>query len=144
MRKITVCMILVILFTASIFLTSCNREYADYSADVTTFMIEDDGEFKILTVSDLHFCNYESGEEQFDEDMLNRLDKLIKHSEPDLIVILGDMVYSHNSSRVDALGALAEIIDGYKIPWAPVYGNHDGENPSGSTSRRILLTIKRL
>lgn len=51
------------------------------------------------------------------------IDKAIKETNPDLITLTGD-----NGTSPMAYVRIIEVLDSYGIPWAPVMGNHDGEN----------------
>ena len=52
------------------------------------------------------------------------IEKLVSSEKPDLIVITGDIVVSGSSKKdVDKLFKFMEQL---QIPWAPVFGNHDG------------------
>lgn len=130
MKKLISIICVIAVFAIILPLSSCNKNYDE---SVTAFQLNEKGEFKILTIADLHFMNNNSIE---DENMLERMEFLINETEPELLIILGDLVYS-DVDRVEALRVLIDIIDSYKIPWAPVYGNHDPENPKG-----ILYTSK--
>lgn len=138
MRKIIVSIITLMLLT-SITLTaaSCGNIYADYSADVTSYKLDAEGEFKILTLADLHFKNDSSTE---DANMLARMDSLITNTQPDLIIVLGDLLYA-DDCKVEALQVISDAIDSYMIPWAPVFGNHDPENPSDSLTTTRAQSI---
>jgi 3',5'-cyclic AMP phosphodiesterase CpdA len=83
--------------------------------------MQTDGEFRILQLTDI----------QLDMPFQSRktlervIDTLIEENDPDLIVLTGDNVagpFSH--FYVDYV---IELMDSYKIPWAPVFGNHDRE-----------------
>lgn len=58
------------------------------------------------------------------------MDALVKKTQPDLIVLLGDNL-SAMASRF-SIGNFIKHIDSYQIPWAPVFGNHDSELPTNS------------
>jgi len=58
----------------------------------------------------------------------NTFTTLVSTYKPDLITITGD--FGDYDSLKDSLIYLADYIDSFKIPWAPVFGNHDNE---GST-----------
>ena len=51
------------------------------------------------------------------------IDKMVADMQPDLITLSGD-----NAWGTTAYIKLVEWIDSYGIPWAPVMGNHDGED----------------
>jgi len=55
------------------------------------------------------------------------LEKSIKDNNPDLILLTGDLVYGEFDDNGSNLKELIEYMDSYKIPWAPVFGNHDNE-----------------
>ena len=50
---------------------------------------------------------------------------------PDLILLTGDLVYGEFDDNGTSLTALIEFMDGFGIPWAPVFGNHDNESKLG-------------
>ena len=55
------------------------------------------------------------------------IDKAIKDSKPDLIIITGDIVYGEFDDNGSNLIEFCKFMDKYKIPWAPIFGNHDNE-----------------
>lgn len=130
MNKIIRLVIVVIIIMSLVTFTGCNNK--------DDFYLNEDGEFKILTLADLHFMNNDSIE---DQEMLDRMDRLVEHTSPDLIVLLGDMTYTLNNDEV--LRVLVEKIDTYKIPWAPVYGNHDPESSNSRGSAQVAINNKR-
>ncbi|MBR2968335.1 MAG: metallophosphoesterase [Clostridia bacterium] len=56
---------------------------------------------------------------------------LIERSSPDLIILTGDVVYGEFDDDGSALTAFIEFMDGFGIPWAPVFGNHEAESRMG-------------
>ncbi len=58
--------------------------------------------------------------------------KAIERVQPDLILITGDLVYGQFDDAGTSLQALIAEMDSYKIPWAPVFGNHDNESKKGA------------
>lgn len=143
MRKIIISLLtLTIFFSLLIFMFSCNKVYSEYFTNVTTYTLDNNGEFKILTLADTHFENDGSQEDIY---MFARVNELITYSEPDLVIILGDMVYS-DTSRIAALQVFADCMDTFDIPWACVYGNHDPENGDallGITNRTNSIANKK-
>ena len=53
------------------------------------------------------------------------MDKLVEEENPDLIILPGDNVSGFTTKIY--LKWLIDKMESYKIPWAPVYGNHDME-----------------
>lgn len=57
--------------------------------------------------------------------------KVIEEARPDLIIMTGDLVYGEFDDNGTALLDLISFMEGFKIPWAPVFGNHDNESTKG-------------
>lgn len=55
----------------------------------------------------------------------------IKNYKPDFIIITGDLVYGEFDDTGEALLEFIKFMDSFKIPWAPVFGNHDNESRKG-------------
>ncbi len=64
---------------------------------------------------------------------------LVERSKPDLIVLTGDNVYGEFDDNGKMWSEFVELMDSFKIPWAPVFGNHDNESEIG-----VRAQIKRL
>lgn len=83
------------------------------------------GRFKILCISDLH------GVVNFDRRILRDLGALLDYTKPDLLMILGDMVWKDAMESKENMRAfmrpVAEVIESRNIPWAHVFGNHDND-----------------
>jgi len=56
---------------------------------------------------------------------------LVKKTNPDLIVITGDIVYGEFDDSGKTFCEFCDFMDSLEIPWAPVYGNHDNESQKG-------------
>lgn len=81
-------------------------------------------DFTILNLADIQICDLEGAK---DKKVVHRqIDYLVKQTKPDLITLTGDQVWS-NENRY-SLKAIISWLDSYKIPWAPVFGNHDCGN----------------
>lgn len=93
-----------------------------FSIEENTYILEKnpDEDFVILNLSDIQLSD-EDAHGYYGDLAEALIDKLIKDSDPDLITLSGDNVYGW-------LGWiwLIDLLDSYKIPWAPVFGNHDG------------------
>ncbi len=78
-------------------------------------------DFKILMLTDTQlWANLGKNKECYDE-----MDKLVEKTKPDMITLPGD-VLSAEASRF-SINNFIKHMDSYKIPWAPVFGNHDNE-----------------
>ena len=62
----------------------------------------------------------------------NYVEETIESTNPDLIIITGDLVYGKYDDNGSAFQNLVAFIDGFEIPWAPVFGNHDNESAMGA------------
>lgn len=83
-------------------------------------------DFKILMLTDTQlWTDLGVNKKCYDE-----MDKLVAETSPDLIVLPGD-VLSAFASRF-SINKFIKHMDSYKIPWAPVFGNHDDEIPTNS------------
>lgn len=91
--------------------------------DTVTIQKEPGKDFKILNLADIQYNDT--------LDIFNRayteetIRTLIEQEKPDLITMTGDQVWAafQKQSQKD----LIKFMDSFGIPWAPVYGNHDGE-----------------
>lgn len=91
-----------------------------------TFVKEPGKDFKILNLTDTQLSNKEWEEGHGHRAILEyTVKELIKRVEPDLITISGDLSWAGHDHAYDML---AQFIDGFDIPWAPVWGNHDNQN----------------
>ncbi len=91
-----------------------------------TLRFDEDGEFRILVLADLHLRASD-----MPEYIDNCIKTLVDREEPDLIILTGDNVAdtSIDSDEVfrQTLKAAVDYIEEKKIPWMHVYGNHDSE-----------------
>ena len=67
-----------------------------------------------------------------DQRCYDYLREIIESTDPDLIIITGDIVYGEFDDDGGCLLEFIEFMDSYKIPWAPVFGNHDNESKMGA------------
>lgn len=102
-----------------------------YDSQVTSKIETGEGEFRILILTDVHRKNHGTFAAELGINYLLdffgelAIDKLVKDTEPDLILVLGDTVLTQRNDIETK--KFAQQMDGYKIPWAPVFGNHDDE-----------------
>ncbi|MBE5818054.1 MAG: hypothetical protein E7312_03260 [Clostridiales bacterium] len=93
--------------------------------------------FKILNISDPQLDDSEWNDgEKSKEIITNTFAQLIERVKPDLITVSGDLSWSGCHA---AYGKLADMLDSYGIPWAPVWGNHD--NQGGADNVKALVDI---
>lgn len=91
---------------------------------------QEDKDFKLLQLTDIHLggSNASFGNDKL---ALNAMYKLIKYTEPDLIIITGDMLFSsilsRNVNNANAAIALKVFMEKIGIPWTITFGNHDYE-----------------
>ncbi len=69
--------------------------------------------------------------DKVNERCYNYITETVNATNPDLILITGDLVYGEFDDSGTALLSLIEFMDGFQIPWAPVFGNHDNESYKG-------------
>ncbi len=72
-----------------------------------------------------------------DADLENKLfgtiRRLVQETNPDLIIITGDIVYGEFDDSGEILQKFVAFMDSFDIPWAPIFGNHDNESTRGVT-----------
>lgn len=91
--------------------------------DTVVIQKDPNKDFKILNLTDIQYNDtLDIGNRKYTEETIRTL---IEQEKPDLITMTGDQVWAafQKQSQKD----LIELIDSFGIPWAPVFGNHDGE-----------------
>lgn len=95
----------------------------EYTADYAVTLEKDpDRDFVILNFADVQL----SADEVYGEAGAvaeGTIKKAVEEVQPDLITLTGDNAWCKSGYI-----RIAEVIDSYGIPWAPVMGNHDGDN----------------
>lgn len=103
----------------------------DYSTQKVASLDMGEDDYKVLVLTDIHLKNHGTFAKELGINYLLdgaskiALDKLVKKQNPDLILILGDSVQTDRNDI--ELARIVKWFDSYKIPWAPVFGNHDDE-----------------
>ncbi|MBO5737355.1 MAG: metallophosphoesterase, partial [Clostridia bacterium] len=59
------------------------------------------------------------------------LTDIITATNPDLIILTGDNVYGKFDHNGSVWTKFVNFMDSFDIPWAPIFGNHDGESNMG-------------
>ena len=84
--------------------------------------------FVILNLADVQLCDLE---DFFNFTSIKReIEHLVKNTRPDLITLTGDQTWSNEN--LISLKRLVAFLDSLKIPYAPVFGNHDYGNEKNS------------
>lgn len=96
-----------------------------YSLDNTIVLKkEKNKDFVILNITDAHFADY--GEKTlYILNTTNIIKTMVANVKPDLITVTGDIVCT--DSDYYAIRQFTDLMEGFGIPWAPVFGNHDDE-----------------
>jgi 3',5'-cyclic AMP phosphodiesterase CpdA len=85
-----------------------------------------DGEFKILTISDLHY------RAEPDTRGIELTRRLIAVEKPDLVLVAGDCITGNKNftaAEVEkAVANVASAMEHMQPPWAIMFGNHDAEH----------------
>lgn len=125
--------IMAVLMIAGIFAVS---SFAATSEEVDTHLqFNDNGEFRIMQVTDLQDGS------PMKLITKNLLKKAIETLNPDLIVLTGDNINTtagKSSTYAWAINEFMSIFEGYGIPVAAVFGNHDAE---GNNSRAEQMKV---
>lgn len=70
--------------------------------------------------------------ERVEQNCYQYIRETITATNPDLIIITGDIVYGEFDDAGTSLTGFIEFMEGFDIPWAPVFGNHDNESAKGA------------
>lgn len=92
-----------------------------------------DGKFKIVQVTDLHWVEDESNKSKNDS-TYNLIREAVREERPDIVIMTGDIVVSDNA--LSAWKKLANLFEEEKTPFAVTFGNHDTE--TDMTKAQIL------
>lgn len=110
-------------------------------------IIMNNDNFKILQLTDIHLGGtlYTIGE---DKNALSAVYDLISYTNPDLIVITGDFVFSVglfslSINNYTPIQQFCSFMRNIGIPWTFVYGNHDTENVSTASFEKIDELFKK-
>lgn len=88
-------------------------------ANVATVQKKEGEELQIMLMTDLQlWMNLSDNAKVF-----KLMDKLVAEEKPDLIILMGDNVSGITTDTL--LKSLIKKMESYKIPWAPIFGNHD-------------------
>lgn len=123
-----------------VFVIPIRQEKAEDFVDFTVEVAEDE-EPVVLQISDTQIidASQDSADRLNDiqdayytkariaEHCYDYLDELIGNTNPDLILVTGDLVYGDFDDDGSVFKGFVEYMESKKIPWAPVFGNHEAE-----------------
>lgn len=96
-----------------------------YTDDYAVTIEKDpDKDFKILAISDVQL-NDAIDLFGLKGTAYDTITKLVTEQNPDLIVVMGDTVWA--AFNKVSVKQFVKFMDDFKIPWAPINGNHDAE-----------------
>lgn len=101
--------------------------------DLPVFRFDDDGEFKILHLTDCQ-DTYPA-----DAKMLQFIDHVLEKYEPDLVVLGGDNSVPEKENIAAAVEQLVEPFVEHETYFTLVFGNHDREDERGSNEELLAL-----
>lgn len=108
--------------------------------------VKDKNNFRILQLTDMQVIDAEQRRypERLRDDEVERwhtwlvgkncydpIRTSVAKTNPDLIIITGDLVYASFDDAGTAFDGFLDFMDSFGIPWAPVFGNHDNETAKG-------------
>lgn len=112
-----------------------------------TIVKEGEKDFKILQLTDIHLGGswYTVGE---DHNALQAAYDLIAYTQPDLILVTGDFVFdiglfSMSLNNYSPMMQFCSFMRNVGIPWAFVFGNHDTEWLSTSSSEELKEMLEK-
>lgn len=120
-----------------------------YNEDTGVYTITSKKEdFKILQLTDIHLGGSALSASK-DLKELKAVYKLIEHTEPDLIIVTGDLVFpmgimSFSINNHTPVMQFASFMRNIGIPWAFVYGNHDTEFMATSSAEDLNELLKSI
>ncbi len=94
-------------------------------------IVSNDDDFKILQLTDIHLGGSTASADK-DLKALDAVYTLIKYTEPDLVIVTGDLVFplgimSYSFNNYAPVVQFASFMRNIGVPWAFTFGNHDTE-----------------
>lgn len=98
-------------------------------------------EFRILQLTDIHICS-SIATIGTDRKAFLACYELIKETQPDLIIITGDLIYpipiqTFSRDNLNSIDQICIFMNNIGIPWAMVYGNHDTEAVAAYNAKEL-------
>ena len=70
--------------------------------------------------------------DKMDERCYDYITEVVNATNPDLIILTGDVIYGEFDDNGTALVKFINFMEGFQIPWAPIFGNHENESLKGA------------
>lgn len=99
-----------------------------FSAVDFTVSVEEGKDPVVLQLTDPQFTDLAQAEEK----CYRYMRETIENTSPDLILVTGDLIYGHMDDDGSIFVDFVEFMEGFDIPWAPIFGNHDAECEMGA------------
>lgn len=118
------------------------RIEVDYANGI--LYVPSERELKVAQFADAHFGD---DTRNWHNDKIDRTKEymayVVEESNPDFIVCSGDNVIgtgiTNNAAKIHDLTEFVEFMEGFKIPWTFMYGNHDAETQSKKAYSEFFL-----
>lgn len=101
--------------------------------NIATIQKQKDKDFVILNLADIQICDLDSIKAK--NTIHKEISYLIEKVKPDLITLTGDQTWSNENLL--SLKQIISWLDDYKIPYAPIFGNHDYGNTKNSSTAEL-------
>ena len=106
-------------------LAACSQSSRSIASDKPQLCYDDNGEFRILQLTDLHIIPHPDYKARNDS-TLQHIARLVDKEKPQLIAITGDIIVASNASP--AWRELCALLDSLQTPYFINFGNHDTES----------------
>lgn len=108
---LSIVLVIVLIVVGSLgFVTFYHKDYKE----------ADDTAFKILQITDVHILN----DEKKDAKAFKTITAMVETTNPDMIMFTGDL--TSEKENFTAFKTCCEYLESFNIPWAFVFGNHEG------------------
>ena len=108
---LSILLVMVLIVAGSLgFVTFYHKDYKE----------PDDTAFKILQITDVHILN----DEKKDAKAFKTITAMVETTNPDMIMFTGDL--TSVKENFTAFKTCCEYLESFNIPWAFVFGNHEG------------------
>ena len=100
-----------------------------------------DRDFTVLNLTDpqLSDSEWKPGEKNR-EILVRTVTALAEKTQPDLITVSGDLAWA---GHYEAYACLADFLESFGVPWAPVMGNHDNQGGPEAVDRAVAILTAR-